>query len=712
MNTENNKKSKNWILYMVLYYVAAIAINIIGSTIVTQTGIPLYLDTAGTFLAAVYGGYVPGIIVAFTTTIFKSITDHEAMYYNVVGIFMGICAAFFASKGFFKKNWKALLTLPAYAIVAGVPDTIITWFLDTSDVGQQYKGLEKFLINNAELSRFPAKMLTEISTEFIDKGFSLIIALIIMQLLPKKLINRSKPNGLWQSPLTADMKSAIRKNQCRSVSQRTKIVLVITAASLLIADTSVTISSFLYRRSNIADKETLAEGLASIAAENIDAERVEEYLLIGENAEDYNDTEHQLQLLLDAYNDVEYVYVYKIEEDGCHVVFEVAADSSNAEDAGTLIEFDDSFNDLIPDLLAGKEIDPIITDDSYGWLLTAYKPVYDKNGNCVCYAAADVSMDDIAVYEYSFMTKLISLLLAFYLLIVALAMWLIKHNLLLPVNTMAYCAGAFAYNSDEALENSVKRLKSLDIHTGDEIENLYHAFLKTTEDTMSHINDIQTKNKTISKMQNGLIMVLADMVESRDKCTGDHVRKTAAYVKIIMEEMKKENIYADQLTDEFIRNVKNAAPLHDIGKISVSDTILNKPDKLTDEEFVIMKTHTTLGSEIIERVIDMVPDTGYLAEAKRLSEYHHEKWNGKGYPHGISGEEIPLSARIMAVADVFDALVSRRSYKEPFTFEKAMDIIRKDAGVHFDPLVAQAFINAEDRVRQVAEEFNSVNKIS
>ena len=125
-----------------------------------------------------------------------------------------------------------------------------------------------------------------------------------------------------------------------------------------------------------------------------------------------------------------------------------------------------------------------------------------------------------------------------------------------------------------------------------------------------------------------------------------------------------------------------------------------------------MKTHTTLGSEIIERVIDMVPDTGYLAEAKRLSEYHHEKWNGKGYPHGISGEEIPLSARIMAVADVFDALVSRRSYKEPFTFEKAMDIIRKDAGVHFDPLVAQAFINAEDRVRQVAEEFNSVNKIS
>ena len=149
----------------------------------------------------------------------------------------------------------------------------------------------------------------------------------------------------------------------------------------------------------------------------------------------------------------------------------------------------------------------------------------------------------------------------------------------------------------------------------------------------------------------------------------------------------------------------NAAPLHDIGKIHVSDVILNKPARLTDEEFKEMQKHTTLGSKIIDRAIDMVPDSVYLKEAKNLSEYHHEKWNGKGYPYGISGEEIPLSARIMAVADVFDALVSRRSYKEPFSFEKAMDIIRTDAGTHFDPLVAEAFLGAEEEVRKVAESF-------
>ncbi|MBQ2669997.1 MAG: HD domain-containing protein [Clostridia bacterium] len=319
-------------------------------------------------------------------------------------------------------------------------------------------------------------------------------------------------------------------------------------------------------------------------------------------------------------------------------------------------------------------------------------------------------MNLLSNYGYGFVARLISMLLGFFVLILAFGIWFTERSLILPVNTMAYCAGAFAYNSDEAREESVQRLKALDIHTGDEIENLYHAFVKTTEESMQYVTDIQRKTETISKMQNGLIMVLADMVESRDKCTGDHVRKTAAYVQIIMEEMKARGIYEDRLTDQFIEDVKNAAPLHDIGKIYISDVVLNKPGKLTDEEFEIMRSHTTLGSTIIDRAIEIVPESGYLEEAKNLSEYHHEKWNGKGYPHGISGEDIPLSARIMAVADVFDALVSRRSYKEPFTFEKAVEIIREDAGTHFDPLVVEAFLGAEDRVREVAEEFEKYSK--
>lgn len=168
--------------------------------------------------------------------------------------------------------------------------------------------------------------------------------------------------------------------------------------------------------------------------------------------------------------------------------------------------------------------------------------------------------------------------------------------------------------------------------------------------------------------------------------------------------MQKDGFYAEQLSEEYIDEVVRSAPLHDVGKIAVSDVILNKPGRLTDEEFRIMQSHTTEGGKIIDKAMALVDeDSGYLNEAKNLALYHHEKWNGKGYPTGLKEEEIPLSARVMAVADVFDALVSRRSYKEPFTIEKALEIIRTDAGTHFDPLVAQAFLNAEDEVRRVAK---------
>ena len=159
---------------------------------------------------------------------------------------------------------------------------------------------------------------------------------------------------------------------------------------------------------------------------------------------------------------------------------------------------------------------------------------------------------------------------------------------------------------------------------------------------------------------------------------------------------------ADKLTDEYRKDVANSAPLHDVGKLMVSDVILNKPGRLTDEEFAIMKNHTVAGKEIISSAMSLVSDSGYLKEAKNLATYHHERWDGTGYPSGKAGEEIPLSARIMAVADVFDALVSRRSYKEPFPFEKAMDIIREGAGTQFDPKIAEVFLEASEDVRKIS----------
>nr|MCR4903364.1 HD domain-containing protein [Butyrivibrio sp.] len=150
-----------------------------------------------------------------------------------------------------------------------------------------------------------------------------------------------------------------------------------------------------------------------------------------------------------------------------------------------------------------------------------------------------------------------------------------------------------------------------------------------------------------------------------------------------------------------------AAPLHDIGKIAIPEDILNKPGKLNDEEFDIMKTHAFEGKKIIEKATENLPDAGYLEEAADMAGYHHERWDGSGYPEKLSGEQIPLSARIMAVADVFDALVSKRAYKDSFSYEKSISIIKEEAGTHFDPLVVDAFLKSQGDIIAITEQLNN-----
>ena len=198
-------------------------------------------------------------------------------------------------------------------------------------------------------------------------------------------------------------------------------------------------------------------------------------------------------------------------------------------------------------------------------------------------------------------------------------------------------------------------------------------------------------HEQVTNMQSGLITFMAEVVENRDDNTGGHIKRTAEYVECITKELRRQGAYSDILTDRYVSDMVVAAPLHDIGKIHIPDAILNKPGKLTEEEFAIMKTHTTAGEELLTHAKAELGESGYLNTAVEMAAYHHEWWNGKGYPYGISGEEIPLCARIMAVADVFDALTSKRCYKNAMPLEKAYAIIREESGTHFDPVVVEAF---------------------
>lgn len=210
-----------------------------------------------------------------------------------------------------------------------------------------------------------------------------------------------------------------------------------------------------------------------------------------------------------------------------------------------------------------------------------------------------------------------------------------------------------------------------------------------------------------NNMQSHIITTMADIIENRDESTGGHIKRTAKYVEILAKELQKHDKYGEILTNQYVIDMVMAAPLHDIGKIHISDTVLNKPGKLTDKEFAMMKTHTTAGKELLEKAKGDLGDIRYLNIAIEMATYHHERIDGKGYPYGTAGDDIPLCAKILAVADVFDALTSKRVYKDAMPFGKACSIIREERGTHFDEDVVDAFTVASEKILAAMNEFNA-----
>ncbi len=214
----------------------------------------------------------------------------------------------------------------------------------------------------------------------------------------------------------------------------------------------------------------------------------------------------------------------------------------------------------------------------------------------------------------------------------------------------------------------------------------------------------------LSSAQQLTMEAMVSMVETRDPETGEHIVRTQHYARAIAERLRDNGFFTETLTDRFIKNLFLSVPLHDIGKVGTPDRILLKPDRLTDEEFEIMKQHAQHGRTIIVRAARKYKDSNYLAMGSQIAGTHHEKWNGKGYPSGLSGIHIPLSGRIMAIADVYDALISERCYKPAFSHEKAMAIILEEKGKSFDPVVVDAFVQIEDRIKQIANAFGDTEE--
>lgn len=230
-----------------------------------------------------------------------------------------------------------------------------------------------------------------------------------------------------------------------------------------------------------------------------------------------------------------------------------------------------------------------------------------------------------------------------------------------------------------------------------------HIELKRHRDKLEEL--VSERTQELALTQEVTIYTLANLAETRDPETGGHIRRTQTYVRLLAEKLQHHPRFSDQLDTQTIELLYKSAPLHDVGKVGVSDTILLKPGKLTNEEFDAMKLHTTYGRDSLHTAVEQLGETSFLRYAQEVAYTHHEKWDGSGYPQGLKGEEIPLSGRLMALADVYDALISKRVYKPPFPHSKAVTIIEESSGTHFDPEIASAFLEIAEAFRQTALEF-------
>ncbi|MCR5468011.1 MAG: HD domain-containing protein [Lachnospiraceae bacterium] len=684
-----------------------ILINVVIAFLTSLFKLPMYFDTIGTIAIASMTGLFPGILVAVITNLLCGFFNEYALYYSIINVLIAIVTAWFVRY----KKYEKILWLFEYVLVlaaiSGILGTAVQWVLMSGPQFDDVAEAAAALSQKTNFNYFISATIVNIGLSFVDKTITVFCAFFCIRFIPEEKRKAMWASGWKQTPLTDDVISTITEKRGMQ-SVRGKMGLLISAVSVTLVLVMSWISINEYYKKTMEQYTTDALNATRLAAEFIDGDSIELYLRKGESAPGYQETKNLLYKIRDNATGVKYLYVLKISKKEYTFVFDLDTDDEPGNPLGYTNPIEEAFEPILTKLLAGEEIDPIESDDTYGWLLTTYYPVKNSAGKTVCYVGADVSMSYLSDYTIEFLVKSLIIFAGFFILVYGYALSASGYSLVYPLSTITMSAKDFVENigDQKSVDKSVKNIRAMNIHTGDEVEELYLAICRMEANMAEQIRDIRHYADATAKMQNGLIITMADMVESRDSDTGSHVQKTAAYVKIILKGLKKKGYYESKLTAKYMADVEMSAPLHDVGKINISDVILNKPGKLTDEEYEIMKTHTTAGKEIMENAISTVEGENYLKEARNMAAYHHERWDGKGYPEGLHGEVIPLSARVMAVADVFDALTSARIYKPAFPIEKALEILQEDSGTQFDPKCVEVFMDSLPEVKQVLRKYN------
>lgn len=473
----------------ILICIAAVAVNLIGSCVARSLELPLYLDTGGTIFIAMMSGYVPGVAVGFATNVLNSFADEADMYYSSISIAVALYTTFLARRGWFQSLGKTLAAIIGMAFIAAGSTCFIERFLVCTGVVEFFSGIQL---------HFPTMFLRELA----DKGLLVLIMFVAIKFVPPPIKNFFGKLGQRQAPLTKEMRRAVYQRKCPKSSLRIKILLLLMLSALFIAASIALISYRIFEQACVGVQIKIGDGLATIVTNEINPARVDDFINFGRAAPDYNDVEQKLRAVKDSNTDIKFLYVFKVTAAGQSVVFNLDAPAN----------FESSISRA--DLLAGREVPPIIDGD----LLTIYKPVRDSGGQGVCYAAVGLSTGMIDGYGRAFISKVLALFSGCFIFVFVIGLRFVENNIILPVNTMDYCARGFTYDNDAVCADNVEQLKRLDIHTGDEIENLYRALLKTTQDVLDNLEKLRRAKRQVAEM---------DKLAHKDSLTG--IKNKAAY---------------------------------------------------------------------------------------------------------------------------------------------------------------------------------------
>lgn len=705
-----DKANRNYVKRIIIS-VIGIAVNVILAYIMHRLGLFLFLDTIGTIAVSALAGLFPGILTAVITNAICMLFNANAIYFGFLNAMVAIFTAWFVRKYSFRKLSKVIIFVLSLALFSGSISTIVNWsLLNGAQIARNSQTVTLFS-SYLRLPMFWAYFLYNILMNILDKGIAFVIAWILLTIVPDEFLAEIE-NGNWrQRPLESDEIETLNawgKDMRRSMRTGTTMIIFMTSVILVIVTGWSGIH--LYFARNKASKTIDALNSLKLVVELVDAEEIKSVIKNGSKDEYYLKNKNLLQKVTNSYSSVQSMYLIRFGEKEGQVIYDISTVEAPPREKKTKLEYDERIMPYVDRLLRGEIISPIEHNNIDSWVRSVFYPIEDAYGNCICYVIADVSITYMADYMGDFIIRSLIILLGFFILVIANNMWYTNTLMVYPIRSMAKCVDDFSVlgYEQEQMDKNVKNIRALAIETDDEVEKLYKSICRMTLNLSEQMRDLRRFSDATAKMQDGLIITMADMVEKRDSDTGEHIQKTALYVKIIVEGLKKKGYYAGKITPKFMSDVVRSAPLHDIGKINIPDGILNKPSKLTPEEFEIMKTHTTAGKKIMEDAISTVEGENYLKEARNMAAYHHERWDGKGYPEGLHGEVIPLSARIMAVADVFDALTSPRVYKEAFPLDKALSIITEEAGKQFDPKCVEVFMDALPEVKVILKKYNNM----